>query len=121
MSQPDGNNVSFIGITDYAQETLGEIVYVELPSVGDTFEQNETFGQIESVKAASELISPISGEVVEVNSELEDSPGLVNTAPESQAWMIKVKLSNSDDVSWTYNFIFLFGVFVFFFFRCICM
>lgn len=85
-----------IGITDYAQDSLSDIVYLELPNEGDFFGVNETFGVVESVKAASDLFMPVSGDVVEVNEALVDAPELVNTDPYGEAWMIKVKLSEPD-------------------------
>ncbi len=87
-----------IGITDYAQSELGDIVYVELPEVGDTVKQGESFGTIEAVKAVSDLYAPLSGEVIEVNTKLEDSPELVNQDPYGSGWMIKVKISNPKEV-----------------------
>ncbi|HUV73568.1 MAG TPA: glycine cleavage system protein GcvH [Anaerolineae bacterium] len=80
-----------VGITDYAQEQLGDIVYVELPQLGDTVEQSNTFGIIESVKAASDLFAPVSGEVVAVNEDLVDRPELVNEDPYEGGWMVKVQ------------------------------
>ena len=75
------DTVGTIGITDYAQHELGDVVYVDLPEVGDTFEAGDPFGSVESVKAVSEVFCPISGEVVEVNSKLEESPELINQSP----------------------------------------
>ena len=80
-----------IGITDYAQDQLGDIVFVELPEGGDSFEKGEEFGTVESVKAVSELYMPVGGEVVSVNSILEDSPERVNNSPYSEGWMIEVR------------------------------
>jgi len=88
-----------IGITDYAQDSLGEIVFVEFPEIGDAFNKGDVFGQIESVKAASELYMPVAGEVVEVNEKLNDEPGLVNSSPESDGWMIKVALNDDNELS----------------------
>jgi glycine cleavage system H protein len=82
-----------VGITDYAQKQLGDVVYVELPDVGTTLKQGESFGTIESVKAVSELYSPVSGEVVEANVSLKDKPETLNADPQG-TWMIVVKLSN---------------------------
>ena len=82
-----------IGITDYAQGELGDIVYLELPAVGAKFKKHDVFGTIEAVKAVSELFSPLSGEVVEVNARLEKEPQLVNRAPYGDGWMVKLKLS----------------------------
>jgi glycine cleavage system H protein len=81
-----------IGISDYAQSELNDVVYVELPEVGDTLEKGEEFGTVESVKAASEMYTPVSGEVIAVNEELEDSPELVNQDPFGVGWMIRVRL-----------------------------
>ncbi|HLR03704.1 MAG TPA: glycine cleavage system protein GcvH [Virgibacillus sp.] len=83
-----------IGITSFAQDELGDIVFVELPEVGDTLEKDEPFGSVESVKTVSELYAPLSGEVLEVNDELEDSPEYVNESPYEKAWMIVVKPSD---------------------------
>ena len=83
-----------VGITDYAQDQLGDIVYVKLPPVGTAVRQMEPFGEIESVKAVSDLYSPVSGEVVEVNAELEERPELVNLDPYGQGWLIRVRLSD---------------------------
>ena len=86
--------VVMVGITDYAQGELGDIVYLELPSVGSSFNKHDVFGTIEAVKAVSELFSPVSGEVVEVNARLEKEPQLVNSAPYTDGWMVKLKLSD---------------------------
>jgi glycine cleavage system H protein len=85
-----------VGITDYAQKQLGDVVYLELPEVGRTFNKGDVFGTIESVKAVSELYAPVSGEVVEVNADLTQRPESVNADPHS-AWMIVMKLSNPAD------------------------
>ncbi|MEB8170643.1 glycine cleavage system protein GcvH [Macrococcus caseolyticus] len=90
------DNVKVIGITDFAQSELGDIVFVELPEVGDEITTGAPFGSVESVKTVSELYAPISGKVVEVNSELEDSPELVNESAMDQAWMIKVEADDSE-------------------------
>ncbi len=90
-----------IGITDFAQDELGDIVFVELPEVGDEIEADEPFGSVESVKTVSELYAPVSGKVVEVNEELEDSPEFVNESPYEKAWMVVVEPSddaNLDDL-----------------------
>mgnify|MGYP003412069428 FL=1 len=93
----EGNKVR-VGITDFAQHELGDIVFVELPEVGDTVTFNETFGSVESVKTVSELYSPVSGTVVEINEALADSPEFVNESPYENAWMIVVELSNEAEV-----------------------
>lgn len=86
------------GISDYAQDSLSDVVYMELPAVGDTFAQGEIFGVVESVKAASDLYMPVGGEIVEVNSTLEDSPELINEDPFGAGWMIKIQ--PSDPAEW---------------------
>jgi glycine cleavage system H protein len=87
-------NKAYIGITAFAQSELGDIVFVELPEVGSTIQQDEPFGSVESVKTVSELYAPVTGKVIEVNGELEDAPELVNSSPYEQAWMIAVELSD---------------------------
>lgn len=89
----DGDT-AVIGISHFAQDQLGEVVYVDLPSAGDTLAAGETFGEIESVKSVSELYAPVSGEVVEVNEALADSPETVNADPHGDGWMIKVRLAD---------------------------
>ena len=90
--KPTGDGDEFyVGITDYAQGELGDIVYLELPSVGAKFGKHDTFGTVEAVKAVSELFSPLSGEVIEVNSRLDNEPALVNTTPYGDGWMIKLR------------------------------
>ena len=88
-----------IGITDYAQGELGDVVYVEFPEVDRELGKGEAFGTIEAVKAVSELYCPISGTVVEINDKLEDDPALVNQSPYGDGWMIKIKLNNPDELS----------------------
>lgn len=87
-----------VGITDFAQEQLGNVVYVDVPEVGDEVTAGETFGAVESTKAASDLVCPVSGEVVEVNEALEDEPELVNKDALGEGWIIKVKLTNPEEV-----------------------
>ncbi len=93
----DGN-VATIGITDYAQGELGDIVFVELPEVGDSVEKAAAFGTIEAVKAVSEMFSPVGGAVVEVNGKLEDDPMVVNSDPYGDGWMIKIELADASEV-----------------------
>jgi glycine cleavage system H protein len=87
-----------VGITDHAQQQLGDVVYVELPKVGDKFETSEPFGSVESVKAVSEIYMPLSGAVVEINDALNDSPELVNEDPYGDGWMIRIKIENLSQV-----------------------
>ena len=91
-------DVASIGITDYAQHSLGDVVYVDMPRVGDKFGTHEAFGSVESVKAVSEIFTPVSGEVVEVNESLNDSPEKVNSDPYGDAWFVKIKMENALEV-----------------------
>jgi len=91
--------IATIGITDHAQAELTDIVYVELPQVGAALEAKQAVAVVESVKAASDIYSPVSGEVVEVNSELESNPALVNTDPYASGWLFRVKLSHPEEVA----------------------
>jgi glycine cleavage system H protein len=93
----DGDT-AIIGITDYAQESLGDITYVELPGVGESLGQGDTFGVVESVKAASDLYMPVSGEIIERNESLDDAPETVNSDPFGGGWMLKVRISNPSEV-----------------------
>lgn len=83
-----------IGISDYAQDRLGDITYVELPEIGDLFNQGDEFGTVESTKAASETLMPVGGEVVAVNKALEDTPGLINQDPYEKGWIIEIRITN---------------------------
>ena len=89
--------IGTIGITDYAQHELGDVVYVELPKVGEHITASEAFGTIESVKAVSEIYAPVDGEVVGINAKLQNSPELVNTDPHGEAWLVRVRLSHRAD------------------------
>jgi glycine cleavage system H protein len=93
------DSIGTIGISDHAQKELGEIVYVELPKVGTKFDNGETFGNVESVKAVSELFMPASGEVVEINEELGAAPEKINEDPYGEGWMIRVRLANTEDTA----------------------
>jgi glycine cleavage system H protein len=89
--------VVYIGVTDFAQGELGDIVFVELPKVGATYKKHDVFGTIEAVKAVSELYSPVSGEILEVNKRLDAEPALVNSSPYGDGWMIKMKLADEKE------------------------
>ena len=93
----DGDKAT-VGITDFAQSELGEIVYVDVTSEGDTIDKNEVFGSIEAVKTVSDLMMPITGEVVELNEKLEDAPELVNSDPYGDGWIVKISISDAKDL-----------------------
>ncbi|MDF1580777.1 MAG: glycine cleavage system protein GcvH [Desulfuromonadales bacterium] len=86
-----------VGITDFAQDALGDVVFVELPDVGEMVELGKPFGVVESVKAVSDIYAPVSGEVIEINAALTDEPEVVNSSPYEDAWMIKIKPSNPEE------------------------
>ncbi len=96
-ARKDGD-VVVCGISDYAQDSLGDIVFVELPEVGATLKKGDAFGVVESVKAASDVYMPVGGEIVEVNSALEETPETVNEAPFGEGWLIKVKPSDASEL-----------------------
>jgi len=98
LKKTDEAGVYLVGITDYAQGELGDVVFVELPSAGDTFGKMETFGTIEAVKAVSDLYCPVEGEVVEVNLALDDDPSLVNSDPYGAGWMIRLRVTSPDEL-----------------------
>ena len=87
-----------VGITDFAQAALGDIVFVDLPEVGDEFEKGDSFGSVESVKAASDVYAPVTGTVTEINEVLTDEPGMVNSAAETDAWFIKMEISDESEL-----------------------
>ena len=91
-------DVGVIGITDHAQNSLGDVVYVELPKAGDSFSAHESFGSVESVKAVSEIYTPVGGEVVEVNEALQDEPERANTDPYGDGWMIRIRMSSPSEI-----------------------
>ena len=95
-ARQEGNRV-VVGITDYAQKELGDVVFVELPAVGTTLEAMGTFGVVESVKAVSDLYAPVSGTIVEANTILEDQPELVNASPYGQGWMVVIEVANTEE------------------------
>ena len=92
-------DIATVGITDFAQRELGDIVYVEVETIGETLSADEVFGTVEAVKTVSDLFLPVSGEIIEFNESLEDTPEEVNLNPYSNGWMIKMKVSNIDDLS----------------------
>lgn len=92
-------NTGVVGITEHAQSLLGDVVFVELPEAEATYEQSQSFGAVESVKAASDLYLPVSGKVIASNTELESNPGLVNSSPYSQGWITKISLSDASQVN----------------------
>ena len=94
----NGDGTATIGISEHAQEMLGDVVFVDLPDVEDEVEAGESFSLVESVKAASDIYSPITGEVVEINEELEDSPELINEEPYEGGWIVKVKMSDASEL-----------------------
>jgi len=96
-ARTEGDRIK-VGISDYAQDQLGDIVFVELPEKGQTFDKGEAFGTVESVKAVSELYMPVGGQIMAVNSALEESPEKVNNAPYSDGWMIEIKAENRSEI-----------------------
>ena len=97
LKPTDDPNVYAVGITDYAQGELGDIVFIELPKVGAKFGKHDVFGTVEAVKAVSELFTPVAGEIVAVNDRLDKEPALVNSAPYGDGWMVKLRLTNPGD------------------------
>jgi len=92
-------NVVTVGVTEYAQDSLGEIVYVELPEEGQKVTQNEPFGVVESVKAVSDLVAPVSGTVIEVNTSIPDSPGVLNDDPYNDGWLIRIEMDTEKELA----------------------
>ena len=99
LKPTEEEGVFFVGVTDYAQGELGDVVYVELPEAGASFEKMDPFGTIEAVKAVSDLYCPVKAEVLEVNVGLDDDPALVNSDPYGDGWMIKIRIEDADEVS----------------------
>ena len=91
------NNYAVIGITDFAQGQLGDIIFIDFPNIGDEFSENDVFGEIEAVKTVSELYVPLSGKIIEINDNLEDSPEMVNSDPYGDGWLVKIALSNINE------------------------
>lgn len=92
-------DIATVGVTDFAQGELGDIVYVEVETVGETLEKEEVFGTVEAVKTVSDLFSPLSGEIIEFNESLEDTPEKVNSDPYGDGWMVKIRISDQDQVA----------------------
>jgi len=92
------DNVATVGITDYAQDQLGDIVFVELPAIGDKVSKEDAFGVVESVKAVSDIYAPVSGKVLEINDDLSDNPEMVNEDPYGDGWMIKIEINDPDEL-----------------------
>ena len=92
------DNIAYVGITDFAQGELGDIVFVELPNMDDEFTQNDIFGTIEAVKTLADLYIPISGKIIAINDKLENEPELINTDPYKEGWIVKVEISNPSDI-----------------------
>ena len=97
------NQIGIVGISDFAQNQLGEIVYVDLPNIGDEFDQDEVFGSIEALKTVSDLFMPVSGEVIEINEAINDSPEEVNSEPYTAGWLIKIKPKNLSELDTLLN------------------
>ncbi len=93
------DNIATVGISDYAQSSLGDITFIELPSIDDEVEQFGELASIESVKAASDIFSPISGRIVEINTELESDPGLINKSPYEKGWIARIEILNEEETS----------------------
>jgi glycine cleavage system H protein len=98
LAKTDDEDTYRVGITDYAQGELGDIVYVELPAPGDTFNKGDSFGTVEAVKAVSELYMPVAGEIVEVNDALNDDPSLINSDPYGEGWIVTVRVKESSEL-----------------------
>jgi glycine cleavage system H protein len=98
LRQADEENVYYVGITDYAQGELGDVVFVELPAAGASFDRMAVFGTVEAVKAVSDLYCPVTGEILESNDSLDSNPGLVNSDPYGEGWMIKLRLSDPSEL-----------------------
>ena len=94
----DGD-VAYVGVTDFAQSELGDVVYIEVETIGEELAKEDSFGTIEAVKTVSDMFMPVSGEVLEFNQKLEDTPELVNKDPYGDGWVIKIKLANHDEVN----------------------
>ena len=92
------SDLAIVGITDFAQSELGDIIFVEFPNVGEHVNQKDTIGTLEAVKTVADIYSPLSGEIVEINEELESNPELINEAPYNNGWILKIKINNKDEI-----------------------
>jgi len=99
LKPTDEDGVFIVGVTDYAQGELGDVVYIELPEVGASFQKMDPFGNIEAVKAVSDLYSPVAGEIVEVNAGLDDDPAVVNSDPYGEGWIVKIRVQGADTMA----------------------
>ena len=97
-------DLAIVGITDYAQSQLGDIVFVEMPQVSTKITASESFGAIEAVKTVADLFAPVSGEVIEINENLDSSPDLVNSDPYNEGWIVKLKIDNNDEINQLMNY-----------------
>ena len=93
------NDIAIIGITDFAQNELGDIIFIELPEIGDKFEANDVFGTIEAVKTVADLYMPLSGEIIEINEQIDDNPECVNNSPYDKGWIIKININDSKEIN----------------------
>ena len=93
------NDIAIIGITDFAQNELGDIIFIELPEIGEKFEANDVFGTIEAVKTVADLYMPLSGEIIEINKQIDDSPECVNNSPYDKGWIIKININDSKEIN----------------------
>ena len=93
------DNTAYVGITEYAQSQLGDIIFVELPTKNEKFNSNDVFGTIEAVKTVADLFMPVTSEIIEINSQIENSPELINEDAENKGWIVKVKISNMRDIN----------------------
>ena len=93
------NDIAIIGITDFAQNELGDIIFIELPEIGDKFEANDVFGTIEAVKTVADLYMPLSGEIIEINKQIDDNPECVNNSPYDKGWIIKININDSKEIN----------------------
>ena len=93
------DEMAIIGITDFAQNELGDIIFIELPEIGDKFEANDVFGTIEAVKTVADLYMPLSGEIIEINKQIDDNPECVNNSPYDKGWIIKININDSKEIN----------------------